>query len=134
MPRPSATLPYSGRLGDSTVGLEFLTREELLSPPTLGEEGKPLWSGECGPVGLGGRWGVGGLLRKRLRMCHEAAREEGAEVLTESMRVFQAENGEEQRTKREDSFSEAPPQAVCMWVENLRTSQGCNDRSGAQLQ
>ena len=36
MPRPSAILPYSGRLWESTVGLEFLTREELLSPPSFG--------------------------------------------------------------------------------------------------
>lgn len=77
---------------------------------------------------------MGGLLRKRLRMCHEAAREEGAEDLTEGARVFQAENGEEQRTEREDSFFEAPPWAVYMWVENLRTCQGCNDRLGAQPQ
>ena len=71
----------------------------------LGEEGKPLWSAECGPVGMGGWWGVGAMLRKRLRMCHEAAREEGAEDLTEGMRVFQAENLGRSRKLREMTVS-----------------------------
>lgn len=71
----------------------------------LGEEGKPLWSAERGPVGMGGWWGVGAMLRKRLRMCHEAAREEEAEDLTEGMRVFQAENLGRSRKLREKTVS-----------------------------
>lgn len=53
-----------------------------------GEEGKPLWSGGGGPLGMGRR----GATEVGLKMCHEAAREEGGEDLTEGVRVFRAEN------------------------------------------